>query len=451
MSYSLEQALEKITDEEIIKYLRGVDPNWDQKSLKDKELLLLFSFRNFNYIIIGDLKYLNHPNFSLVFKDASDIDPIPEVKKKLDRNHDIVKLLEEIIEYYGIPRKNQAGQLIRDPQDVHRVKTFKNTASIIQSLDYIIYDQRQLEGIYGIGVKTLAIIREYLSRSFEIQHYLDTSPDRANEIFSYYLGLGWLDEGRIEKYRKNGKINAIPNRLIELKQQAGDAIITLRLFKSIFGIGSVAAIKFYNAGARSISDLTRFKLTTAQQIGVYYYNDLQERIPRPEMDLFRQFFSDTLDQHNVKWEIAGSYRRGEVTSGDIDLLVEQSPGVTIDSIVQLFSTFGFILGSLAQGRVKYMGVVKGLKARRMDIRLFSKETWPYALMYNTGSYQFNILCRQRAISLGIRLNEYSLTDTCGIHYPALSERDIFNHLGLKYLAPEERLESLTTLALEDSK
>jgi DNA polymerase (family 10) len=43
-----------------------------------------------------------------------------------------------------------------------------------------------------------------------------------------------------------------------------------------------------------------------------------------------------------------------------------------------------------------------------DLRVVSDVEFPFALMYFTGNKEHNIVMRQRAISRGLRLNEYGL-------------------------------------------
>ena len=86
-------------------------------------------------------------------------------------------------------------------------------------------------------------------------------------------------------------------------------------------------------------------------------------------------------------------------------------------------------------------------AHRIDIRLVEYQYWPYTLMYFTGSQKFNILMRQRAIDLGLSLNEYSLTSENGECINANSEEEIFEILGVKYLSPIERVKDLDELGL----
>ena len=81
---------------------------------------------------------------------------------------------------------------------------------------------------------------------------------------------------------------------------------------------------------------------------------------------------------------------------------------------------------------------------RVDIRIVEPESFPYALLYFTGSQRFNILCRQRALALGMVLNEYGLYLK---NKPILasSEAEIFSLLKIRYLEPQERTRNLDHL------
>lgn len=59
------------------------------------------------------------------------------------------------------------------------------------------------------------------------------------------------------------------------------------VFAQIYGVGHKTGQKFYDDGARSLEDLRadpkRFRLTEAQKLGLEYFSDLQQRIPRSEV------------------------------------------------------------------------------------------------------------------------------------------------------------------------
>ena len=50
------------------------------------------------------------------------------------------------------------------------------------------------------------------------------------------------------------------------------------------------------------------------------------------------------------------------------------------------------------------------KYRRIDIMITKPEEYPFAIMYFTGSMEFNTMVRQKCLDRGLSLNEYSLKD-----------------------------------------
>ena len=62
-------------------------------------------------------------------------------------------------------------------------------------------------------------------------------------------------------------------------------------------------------------------LTANQIIGLKYYDDLLEPIPREYIRIFdgvlNYVLNETYGKSSYKLEIAGSYRRGKETSGDM--------------------------------------------------------------------------------------------------------------------------------------
>ena len=76
---------------------------------------------------------------------------------------------------------------------------------------------------------------------------------------------------------------------------------------------------------------------------------------------------------------------------------------------------GIIIETLANGKKKFMGIAKLNKngfntARHLDIIDTSKEQYPFAQLYFTGSGGFNSAMRAHALTLGFSLNEYTLSD-----------------------------------------
>jgi DNA polymerase beta len=77
--------------------------------------------------------------------------------------------------------------------------------------------------------------------------------------------------------------------------------------------------------------------------------------------------------------------------------------------------------------------------RRIDIRYIPYDQYGCALLYFTGSNLFNVRMRQRAIEMGLTLNEYHLTNsTTKEIICTTTEEDVFNALNMQYLPPEQR-------------
>ena len=256
-------------------------------------------------------------------------------------------------------------------------------------------------------------------------------------------GIGESIETAIDEYLNTGKIQ----RLEELQGKFQEQRKIIDWLLSFYGIGPITAIELYNRGIRTIEDLwSQGNLTDAQKLGVMWRDHINLIIPRDEMNLINESIGSILNLYGIKWNIAGSYRREEQFSGDIDVLVESRQDFNMDGLIHILRPI--LPATLAQGPKSYRGIVRiddQHNGHRIDIRLVSNTEYPAALMYFTGSQRFNILMRQRAIEYRLTLNEYGLYDQYNQSLPVTSEEDIFNILHVKYLAPIERTKTLTAL------
>ena len=142
-------------------------------------------------------------------------------------------------------------------------------------------------------------------------------------------------------------------------------------------------------------------------------------------------------------------------SGDIDILIthdeinsseDLEKSDYLNQIVNLLTNNRLLIDHLTlKGNTKYMGVCrnspKGL-ARRIDIRIIPKESIGCALLYFTGSGEFNVNMRSYALKKGYTINEYHLKKKKGNKYLIINvenEEDIFRYLGLEYIEPKHRL------------
>lgn len=245
-------------------------------------------------------------------------------------------------------------------------------------------------------------------------------------------GVGKSIAAKIDEVIRTGKLQFLEQRPPEKKEKAE----VIKIFEKIYGVGPVTAEKWYDRGYHTLEDLAKVygEMTAAQQLGYHYYHQLNTKIPRQEI----KFLDDLLKTvwNGVTFEITGSYRRGEAQSSDIDIIVKNA---TLNFILQPLIDRGMILGHLAHGANKYLGIIKIHDiARRIDILLVDEESWPYALLHFTGSKQLNVMMRTKAQAMGLSMNEFGMTDEKGKKYLAKTEEDIFNYLGIPYLPPNQR-------------
>jgi DNA polymerase/3'-5' exonuclease PolX len=187
-------------------------------------------------------------------------------------------------------------------------------------------------------------------------------------------------------------------------------------------------------------------------MGLKYYEDMKERIPRAEIEKIEKKIKKALKSVDPElvYEICGSYRRKQPSSGDIDLLISHPKYMEeirnmkyLPKIVAQMSSSGLLVDHLTEeGDTKYMGFCKyneKSKARRIDIRVVDYHSYYAAILYFTGSQHFNIEVRNRALEKGMTLNEYGLTSLESKRKVFLqSEEELFHILEIPYKTPIER-------------
>ena len=220
--------------------------------------------------------------------------------------------------------------------------------------------------------------------------------------------------------------------------------------QKVYGVGPVKAKDLVEKDkVASIVDL-RAKvaanpklLNEIQKAGLRYYEDINERIPRAEMQQHETFLMEFLPQ-SLRGIIVGSFRRKAATSGDIDMLLKGSTG--FKDFIKMLKDNKYIVEILAEGDKKCLAIVKlpggGTRGRRLDLLVTPEAEYPYAILYFTGSDLFNVAMRKYALTKGYSLNEHTLTPVGEqtVQPPSMkTEKDIFDFLGLKYVEPENRL------------
>ena len=105
-------------------------------------------------------------------------------------------------------------------------------------------------------------------------------------------------------------------------------------------------------------------------------------------------------------EVAGSYRRGRETIGDVDLLVDADDA---DAVMDQLGRFEELATVLGRGDTK-MSIRLG-RGLQIDLRVVPSKSFGAALQYFTGSKDHNVILRGMAKDRGLRINEYGVFRT----------------------------------------
>ncbi len=133
-------------------------------------------------------------------------------------------------------------------------------------------------------------------------------------------------------------------------------------------------------------------------------------------------------------ELAGSYRRGKETVGDLDVLVTSSDS---DAVMDHLAAWPLLDSIIARGDTK-MSLRMG-QAFQVDLRVVPAESFGAALQYFTGSKDHNVAIRGLARQKGLKVNEYGVFSLDSEAYVAgRDEADVYAALGLPWIPPELR-------------
>lgn len=265
-------------------------------------------------------------------------------------------------------------------------------------------------------------------------------------------GIGKKIKLKIEEILQTGSLKAATQAREETNLESLD------ILQGVHGIGPVKAKQLVETkGIKTIADLRKSLdedpdlLNDVQKMGLKYYEDAIERIPRHEMAMHETLILMALDPR-FTGAVVGSYRRGAESSGDIDVLLmlpdsiaKKEQGQLFLETIQLLQESDYIIDTLAQGPKKFLGYVrldKDSKARRLDLLMTPEAEFAYAILYFTGSQSFNVAFRRYAQEKGYTINEHTMKPvTQGVKDvpPMKTEKDIFDFLGLQYVEPQDRL------------
>ncbi|KAJ3111173.1 hypothetical protein HK100_002779, partial [Physocladia obscura] len=294
-----------------------------------------------------------------------------------------------------------------------RTRAYKRAVKILSSLDKRVMNVDDVKGIAGIGSSMREKIAEILKTGYSLKAH--TIPEKF---------------GPIEK------------------------------FKKIYGVGPKVAEKWFAKGYRTLDDVKiKANLTRDQQIGLKYYDDFLQRIPRSECIIISNLVTDAVKKMNPNLicRMMGSFARGSESCGDVDFMVTDpndngSPDdELLGKIVLILSESKFIIESLGSSAFQdkdrvWHGVCKlptpNALSRRIDILIVPYSELGAATIYFTGNEEFNRGIRLLARKTGYSLSQKGLfkkgTDGSKTLVASRTEQEIFDILGVPWKPAEER-------------
>src|SRR3954471_20710753 len=260
-----------------------------------------------------------------------------------------------------------------------RVRAYRNAARRINDLSEPLANvaadpNRQLTDLDGIG-KDLAL---------KIEEVLETG------------SIGMLDELRSEI--PGGVLAMVripgmgPKKAAALFKELG--ITTLDALRAACEADQVSALKGFGKKTQE-KILAGIDVAAAAHVRVYWAH---------ADEIVQQLLAHMRQVKGIRqMEVAGSYRRGRETIGDIDLLVDaDDPHAVMDQLGR-FEELATVIG---RGDTK-MSIRLG-RGLQIDLRVVPAKSFGAALQYFTGSKDHNVVLRGMAKDRGLRINEYGV-------------------------------------------
>ena len=302
-----------------------------------------------------------------------------------------------------------------------RIRAYRNAVRTVEALTRSLQDMVEagddLTELQGVGKEMDAHIRELLQTG-----QLSTLNAVTEEIPRTLVGLTRLD-------------GVGPKKAKRLYEELG--VESVEGLQSEIEKGVVQTLKGF--GVRSAEKMLR---------AIEDHHKQQGRFLRSEVEPFVASLLSWMEAAPGvdRVEVAGSWRRGKETIGDLDVLAAcDGDGA---AVVQHFTRFSSAVRVEASGSTKGNIVLRsGLS---VDLRVVPSESFGAALHYFTGSKEHNVHIRTLGVKRRLRINEWgvfeapegvdpeSLGKDEGIRRGGATEEEVFGALDLPWIPPELR-------------
>jgi DNA polymerase (family 10) len=231
----------------------------------------------------------------------------------------------------------------------------------------------------------------------------------------------------------------VPVSLLEICTLEGVGPRTAHMLWKQGGIESLAALE---AAARcgALAGLPRMGTRTVERIlralERRQGEERARRRPREAVGPLAESMVEALRglEGVARVEVAGSYRRGRPTVGDLDLLVATERPA---ELLAGFAALPHVERVLLRGDTKCSVHAGG--GMQVDCRAVVPGQFGAAWQYFTGSQAHNIRLRGLALRAGLTLNEYGVFRLDGgERLGGETEEEVYELLGLRWIPPSER-------------
>ncbi len=299
--------------------------------------------------------------------------------------------------------------------DRFRVNSYRKSARVLSETTEDISalaEAGKLQTLPGVGKGTAAKIQEILKTGRLAQH--EDLRGKVPAGLLELLRVQGLGPKTVAKLWRQASVTSLD----ELRTALSESPDRLEALEGM-GAKKVSQIKESLAFAESVKG--RFRLDEAERVA----------------EALRQAVGGC--KGVVRAEVAGSFRRGSETVGDIDLLCQADEKYG-ERIIAAFTSAEGVTKVLARGKTKGSVIVDGRV--QADLRVVPKRSFGAALQYFTGSKAHNIALREIAVRRKLRLNEYGLFRESGgekgEQIAGGDEKGIYEALGLEWIPPELR-------------
>jgi DNA polymerase (family 10) len=265
-------------------------------------------------------------------------------------------------------------------------------------------------------------------------------PKRLAELPGVGTDLG----GKIVEIVQTGTLQALaevtrelPKGLVALMRVRGLGPKKARALYDALGVSSLEELE-EAARAGRIREITGFAAKTEQHI-------LEELAARRGMGGEQRVSRAVAGQYGegllgylraapgvTRAEIAGSYRRGKDTVGDLDILVDAAEDA---GVADRFVAYPEVEEVLAHGPTK--ASVRLRSGLQVDLRVLPAESYGAGLHYFTGSKAHNIAVRRLGQQRGLKVSEYGVFRG-ERQIAGRSEAEVYETVDLPWIAPELR-------------